>query len=198
MPAASLGRPERTGGCGTGVCPNCAAPRTPGEAFCEVCGCEFATGLLPAPPPPPRPVEPAAKPGHGSWHAVVGTDRAFFDSGRAEQGNDVVFPESVTPSDVRLEGDAVVIGRRRGCDDGFAGIDLSESSGDPCVSRRHALLVAQADGTWTITDTHSTNGTWVNAERTPPDQPRMLRDGDRIFIGAFTVIAMRYDPEVTP
>lgn len=194
------GAAEAGNGATPGVCPHCGTVRKPGEKYCEVCGFEFATGSLPAPPPPPHPVEAVPGRGQGSWRAVIGFDRKFFESFGADQVSDVVFPEGVAPREVRLEGQTFVIGRRRSSGDERPGIDLSGPSGDPCVSRRHAVLVAQADGSWTVTDTHSANGTWVNAATAPlpPDQPMPLRDGDRIFVGAFTVITMRYDPGVTP
>ncbi len=196
LTAPRVGEAELTDGV-PGVCPNCTTVRKPGEDYCEVCGLEFKTGEMPAPPPPPRPVEAVPERGQGSWHAVVATDRPFFDGFRTEQDSDVVFPEGVAPREVVLEGGTVVIGRRRSADDESPAIDLSGPSGDPCVSRRHAMLVAQADGTWAVTDTHSTNGTWLNGAATPlpPGEPVQLHDGDRIFVGAFTVITMRYDPE---
>ena len=42
------------------------------------------------------------------------------------------------------------------------------------------------DGAWQVADT-STNGTYLNQEsqRLGTDAPRILRDGDRIIIGAY-------------
>src|SRR5688500_1826988 len=61
---------------------------------------------------------------------------------------------------------------REGCD-----ITL----GDPDVSRRHAEIQV-SNGDILINDLGSTNGTFVNGERI--DQPRSLRDGDEVRIGA--------------
>jgi predicted component of type VI protein secretion system len=61
---------------------------------------------------------------------------------------------------------------REGCD-----ITL----GDPDVSRRHAEIQV-SNGDILISDLGSTNGTFVNGERI--DQPRSLRDGDEVRIGA--------------
>ena len=61
---------------------------------------------------------------------------------------------------------------REGCD-----ITL----GDPDVSRRHAEIQVSS-GEIPISDLGSTNGTFVNGERI--DQPRALRDGDEVRIGA--------------
>jgi predicted component of type VI protein secretion system len=61
---------------------------------------------------------------------------------------------------------------REGCD-----ITL----GDPDVSRRHAEIQV-SNGDILISDLGSTNGTFVNGERI--DQPRTLKDGDEVRIGA--------------
>ena len=57
---------------------------------------------------------------------------------------------------------------------------------DKGVSRRHAQLKRQ-EGSWTITDLGSTNGTQLNGQTI---QSRELGDGDRITIGT-TVIEFR-------
>ena len=50
---------------------------------------------------------------------------------------------------------------------------------DPTVSRRHALIVRQADGV-RVLDDRSLNGVFVNGERV---EWRMLADGDEIVVG---------------
>jgi len=50
----------------------------------------------------------------------------------------------------------------------------------PALSRRHALLTAEADG-YTLSDLHSRNGTFVN--RAVITRPVTLRDGDEIRLG---------------
>jgi predicted nucleic acid-binding Zn-ribbon protein len=52
---------------------------------------------------------------------------------------------------------------------------------DPTVSRRHALLVRQADGV-RVLDDRSLNGVFVNDERI---EWRMLEDGDEIVVGRY-------------
>jgi hypothetical protein len=60
---------------------------------------------------------------------------------------------------------------------------------DPTVSRRHALIVRQADGV-RVLDDRSLNGVFVNGERI---EGKVLRDGDEIIVGryrlSFLVIA---------
>jgi hypothetical protein len=68
------------------------------------------------------------------------------------------------------------------------------------VSREHALLVF-VDGRWLIEDRGSANGTFVNGERVPFGAKRPLRHGDRIGVGAASLVfswpAERDDPDRT-
>ena len=52
---------------------------------------------------------------------------------------------------------------------------------DPTVSRRHALIVRQADGV-RVLDDRSLNGVFVNGERV---EWRVLTDGDEIVVGRY-------------
>jgi hypothetical protein len=52
---------------------------------------------------------------------------------------------------------------------------------DPTVSRRHALIVRQADGV-RVLDDRSLNGVFVNGERV---EWRTLQDGDEILVGRY-------------
>jgi uncharacterized membrane protein len=70
-----------------------------------------------------------------------------------------------------LERQQVLIGRVPGCD---VVVD------DPHVSRRHAELRHEADGT-SISDLGSTSGTLVNQRQIQHDWP--LRDGDTVTVG---------------
>ena len=56
---------------------------------------------------------------------------------------------------------------------------------DVLVSSRHARLDVAADGTATLRDLGSTNGTLVNQK--PIAGPHELRDGDEIYIGQTTL-----------
>jgi predicted nucleic acid-binding Zn-ribbon protein len=52
---------------------------------------------------------------------------------------------------------------------------------DPTVSRRHALIVRQADGV-RVLDDRSLNGVFVNGDRV---EWRVLEDGDEIVVGRY-------------
>jgi pSer/pThr/pTyr-binding forkhead associated (FHA) protein len=75
---------------------------------------------------------------------------------------------------VILANDATTIGRLAECDVVVA---------DRGASRRHAQI-RRHDGTFTVTDLGSTNGTRLNGQTI---QSRELADGDRITIGATTI-----------
>jgi Protein of unknown function (DUF3662)/Inner membrane component of T3SS, cytoplasmic domain len=91
----------------------------------------------------------------------------------------VVVHEDGDERTVALTSDTVTIGRLADCD-----VVLKDKG----ASRKHAQLKLR-DGTWTITDLGSTNGTRLNGQTV---QARELADGDKITIGT-TVIEFRRD-----
>jgi hypothetical protein len=60
---------------------------------------------------------------------------------------------------------------------------------DPTVSRRHALVVRQADGV-RVLDDRSLNGVFVNGERV---DWRVVRDGDEIVVGRYRLAFLEVD-----
>ena len=66
------------------------------------------------------------------------------------------------------------------------------------VSRRHATVAVDDNGTATITDERSTNGTFVNGDRILPGRPVRLADGDVVRLAAdvsAAVILPRQEPD---
>ncbi|MGH3167429.1 MAG: FHA domain-containing protein [Trebonia sp.] len=66
-------------------------------------------------------------------------------------------------------------------------IDLT---GDPGVSRLHAILTTVPGGAWTVTDKETSNGTQVNGRDIPPNEAVPLRPGDYINLGVWTRITL--------
>ena len=70
----------------------------------------------------------------------------------------------------------------------------------PTVSRHHALVVEEGDR-WFLEDRGSFNGTFLNGSRLQPGAKVPLRHGDRIGLGAVSVVfsapASLADPDVT-
>ncbi|MGH3899312.1 MAG: FHA domain-containing protein [Pseudonocardiaceae bacterium] len=77
-------------------------------------------------------------------------------------------------------------------------IDLAFPPVDPGVSREHARLLAQPDGSWVLVDDGSTNGTYLNGDtkRLPAKAPVPLADGDRVHLGVWTTITLHRDSSV--
>ena len=128
------------------------------------------------------------------WTAVVTADRAYFDSVVAASGPDaaaVQFPAYCPERRFRLFGPEMRIGRRspsRGLD---PEIDLTGPPADPGVSHLHAVLISDEYGGWTVFDPGSANGTLVNGREMAAGSRLRLRDGDRICVGAWTMLTIR-------
>jgi hypothetical protein len=186
-----------------GRCPDCGTPHGPGDAFCEVCGVDFATGARPAPPPPPvpaaaAPAAPAAAP--TGWTAVVEVDPEFFATNQPDDAAATFsLPSGTPPREIPLAGDELLIGRADGRAGGPA-IDLGVAPEDPGVSHRHARLARRGDG-WVVIDLDSTNGTRVGGGTNPiaPGAEVALSDGDHLLLGVWTRITLRRpDPAAAP
>lgn len=67
---------------------------------------------------------------------------------------------------------------------------------DEAVSRPHAELRRERDGTWTLTDLGSANGTRLNGAPLEPHTPAALGDGDTITLGQ-TALLFRAGREKT-
>ncbi|HEY2301678.1 MAG TPA: BTAD domain-containing putative transcriptional regulator [Acidimicrobiales bacterium] len=147
---------------------------------------------LGAPTAPPAVVTPDPGPTAAplQWEAVVEVDRAYY-----EQSGDIAapLPPSCPPQVIALTEMAVMIGRRTSGRDSDPFIDLSGPFADPGVSRVHAVLTRQSDGSYTLLDPGSTNGTFLNNMEEPIRQlvPVALKAGDCIYLGAWTRIQLR-------
>jgi hypothetical protein len=140
-------------------------------------------------PEKPGPNGPAA----ATWSAVVTADRAYFEgvvTSGVPSAAALTFPEYWSERRFELTGDQMRIGRvsqRRGFS---PEIDLTGPPTDPGVSRLHAVLISEPDGTWAILDPGSENGTLVNSIEIATDRRVRLRDGDRVHLGAWTVLTI--------
>jgi hypothetical protein len=76
-----------------------------------------------------------------------------------------------------------IVGREDGSNQTHPDVDLMPFGGlEKGVSRVHAMF-ERSEGTLTIVDMGSSNGTHLNGQRLMPHQPRVLRDGDEIRFG---------------
>lgn len=96
-------------------------------------------------------------------------------------------PDGVPPETRRLSGGTASIGRSPSS-------DWVLPDPDRVLSKRHCV-VSFENGAWQVTDT-SANGTFVNHEtdRLAFDEPRPLRNGDRLLLGSYEIEATVEQP----
>ncbi len=157
------------------MCPQCRHLNREGVLFCVEC----AAGLSPdvgsnATIPTRRvqydPDESSAKATWGSARFAAGTTiivhiRQAAEPLTIEPSKRVVFGRSDKTTTVKPDVD-------------FASYGALEKG----VSRQHAALEISED-TLMLLDVGSSNGTFLNGQRLPPNQPRVLRDGDEVRFG---------------
>ncbi len=172
---------------GNESCPDCAAPRAPDSgAFCEVCGFNFSTGahgeipLANTPPPPAAAALPTAT--SATWSLLVGIDPAPRDATSPEP------PTAMEPFAIPLRKPVNLIGRRSDSRAIFPEISLDY---DDAVSHRHAVLNLAPDGSLTLRDIGSVNGTRLNGGDLDAMIDAPLRDGDKIALGHWTLLTVR-------
>jgi hypothetical protein len=188
---------------GAAVCPACGTPLD--GRFCESCGHDSlaappatpAAPVVPAVPSTSAP-PPSTTPQTRTWAATVSADRAYYESVIAIGGPDaasITFPVYCPDRYFPLRTNQVSIGRRSISRGIQPDIDLTGPPEDPGVSHLHAVLITAPDGTLSIVDLGSSNGTTIN------DNPATLRanvshpltNGDQIHLGAWTTITVRAD-----
>jgi hypothetical protein len=202
------------------LCPRCGAPRSgrfcegcgldldapvppaPPTSMPPTPTPPTSTSLPSAVPPPPR-VEPPEWSYGGSggqpqgmpaaWSVVASADRAYYDTVTTSGGPDaasVVFPPYCPERRFELTGREMRIGRRSASRGLNPEIDLTGPPMDPGISRLHAVLVANPDLGWSVIDPGSENGTVVNGHEIATGVPVPLHDGDRIHLGAWTLMTV--------
>ncbi len=149
----------------------------------------------------PAAVAPAAAAAQGSgpvagWRVVVSADREYFERMRAAWGPDadeVTFPAYSPQRVFELTGQQLLIGRRSRSRGVAPEIDLTGPPEDVGVSHTHALLVGNPDGTWSVVDLDSANGTYLNAGtgQLAAHTPTPLHSGDTVHVGAWTTLTVQ-------
>ena len=157
-------------------CPDCGTVREfRSAAFCEACGHNFRTGAAGVVPPPP----PAAT-GAVRWEVTLTVDAGL----RGAHNPDA--PVSTPPRVFTLFDEQTLVGRPA------AGVRTPVPVADDVgVSRRQAMLTRRADGTLSLRDLGSANGTQVNGADMTPGVDVPLADGDRVAVGAWTLLTVK-------
>lgn len=180
--------PEAHGGCG--------AVRQGLGPFCKLCGFNFKL-LQPSAGPTLAPAEaasrPAAPPSRSqarkaplpvTLKAVVSCDPQLYEALHPQDRRELTFPYDAPTVEFLITGSEVLIGRLSRHNPVQPQIIAST---DPGVSRQHAKLLLQPNGTYAILDTASAGGTLLNGE---PIQGKLMpiRPGDVLVLGAWTRI----------
>jgi hypothetical protein len=188
------------------LCPQCGTTRS--GKFCEVCGLNFASAQAQRPAAESGSAESGSSQSESGqsessqsessqssgWTALVAADRAYYDRVIAEGDPDpgaVQFPGHWPARRISLTGPEMRIGRHSASRGLQPEIDLTGPPADPGVSRLHAVLIADPDGSWVVIDQGSENGTLVNDQDIAVGARVPLRDGDRIHLGAWTLLTIR-------
>jgi len=130
------------------------------------------------------------------WGVAVTADQGYFHKVAASDGaSQLQYPSFAKPRRFPLDKPDLSIGRysaKRGI---TPDIDLSGDVADPGVSAQHAKLFAKPDGSWSIMDVGSSNGTFLNGSDEPlaPNVEFPVGDGTYINIGAWTRLSIHYE-----
>jgi hypothetical protein len=132
----------------------------------------------------------------GSTIVITVTADAEYYAAQAQRGDidEAEYPFPKYPQDRRFEfqGDRIRIGRPSTSRGITVEIDLTGPPLDPAISHLHAQILRAPDGTWSVVDLNSSNGTRVNGEADPidPETEHPVGVGDRIHLGVWTTLTI--------
>lgn len=167
------------------ICPDCSTPHEPNSGnFCEICGYNFSTGSSGEVPilSTPKTEEESTKKQEinniKTWEIVITIDPEKH------------YPESPEPPNqapiiLPLEKSVNLIGRNSKARAVFPEIALDF---DDAISHRHAILNQNENGTFSLRDIGSANGTTINGIELKPMVDIPLKDGDEFTLGHWTRI----------
>lgn len=154
-------------------CANCGYTNRVGSLFCEDCGRSLSGASSVT--VPTRHIED--DPNDASARATWGSARISADTSIMLHIRDAADPVTFVPSR------RIIFGRSDTNSSVKPDIDLAPYGAlEKGVSRQHAAIEFSED-TLILLDVGSANGTFLNGQRLPPNQPRVLRDGDEVRLG---------------
>ena len=202
--AAPVSTPAPAASAGGEICPTpgCDTPRDGRSRYCENCRYDFDLGkayvgdgaviLTPVAPPPaasPPPVSvappsPVAALDTRRWEVVISVDPADWEQD-PDAPAPIGEPDRIFPLDLAEH----LIGRRSNHPEIHPTIVPDER--DHGVSRRHAVLIRQADGSYAVKELGSTNGTKLNGKPLAPGVLTPLAVGDSLSLPFWTRVTLR-------
>jgi FHA domain/zinc-ribbon domain len=105
------------------------------------------------------------------------------DTGKNVHATLIIERGAAVGTEFQLSTDETFIGRWDADNGVFPDVDLDQHDPEAKVSRRHARIILK-DGTYSVEDLGSTNGTFINrGRRLLPGNPNILNDGDELIVG---------------
>jgi hypothetical protein len=181
--------PETTNSQSTIICPACSAPHDPASGnFCEICGYNFNTGARgEVPINSAKSQSPTSNSPSPTQHDSLSTRNLEITITVDPALRSPESPEApvLPPIILRLDKESNLIGRLNAARGINPEIALNF---DNAVSHRHALINRQKDGTFTLRDIDSANGTVLNGVELTPMVDSVIKDGDEFTLGHWTRI----------
>ncbi|MEL6148028.1 MAG: FHA domain-containing protein [Chloroflexota bacterium] len=156
------------------ICGNCKYRNREGYLFCEDCGFPLDANAR----------DRTSTRQFDEQDDPILSAKATWGTARLSSESEIFLhlDESREPLKLNVLGRSVV-GREDASTHNHPDIDLVPFGGlEKGVSRVHAIF-ERSEGTLTIVDMGSSNGTQLNGQKLMPNQPRVLRDGDEIRFG---------------
>ena len=166
-------------------CPSCKRYNEPGAIFCVYCGASLEEGNFQPVTTSRFGVPEASESGlaiapHPFQRTIPESGLAFF------------FLEDALPFEICTE-DEFLLGRKVDDAPEYM-VDLAIYDGfGHGVSRRHARI-RRVGGEYEIIDLESTNGTWVDEYRIPPNKPYPLKSGAVVRLGRMRLYVAYKEP----
>lgn len=145
---------------------------------------------------PPAPETPVPEPTAGGVLAAVALADQDYYNAQVQRGDIVEsefpFPRYAGERRFALDADRIRIGRASSSRGIVVEIDLTGPPLDPAVSHLHAQLLRGPDGSWSLVDLNSANGTRLNGAEDPiPAETEVaVKAGDRIHLGVWTTLTL--------
>jgi FHA domain len=175
------------------ACPACTAIHEPDSGiFCEICGYNFSTGVHGEVPPIQGKVEPEVQVSNSSPSSLSSPSPQFLEItitiDPSLKSSESPEPPNQPAIILQCDRETSLIGRyseARGINPDIA------LNFDSAVSHRHVIINRQPDGTFTLRDIESANGTILNGVELKPLVDTLLKDGDVFTLGHWTKITVK-------